>query len=157
MKNKKEPNNVLIFAIILIVFTIGYIVIDKILDKEKNEYNDFLKDYKVNEYIPVYISDEDMARIYLNDYAFIMKSDPERAYELLDEEYKTNKFSNYEEFRTHIRTLSYTSYSLDKYYVKGSGVEKIYGVYDKHGNLFVFKTNGVMQYTVYLDDYTVEI
>ena len=26
-----------------------------------------------------------------------------------------------------------------------------------NGNIYIFKTKGVMQYTVYLDDYTVEI
>ena len=30
-------------------------------------------------------------------------------------------------------------------------------VYDNNGNFFAFKTKGVMQYSVYLDDYTVEI
>ena len=63
MKDKKELNNVIIFAAILLLFTIGYIVIDKIINKEKDENVEFLKDYKVNEYIPVYISEEDMAKI----------------------------------------------------------------------------------------------
>mgnify|MGYP003293480765 CR=1 FL=1 len=31
-----------------------------------------LKNYKVNEYIPTYVSDEAMARIYLNEYIYNM-------------------------------------------------------------------------------------
>ena len=86
-----------------------------------------------------------------------MYSDPERAYELLDEKYRMKKFGNIENFKEYINNLNYTTYKVDKYYVDDKVNYTIYGVYDKNGNLFIFKTEGVMKYTVYLDDYTVEI
>ena len=46
---------------------------------------------------------------------------------------------------------------MDSFYIDDRSKNKVYGVYDTNGNMFVFKTNGVMQYSVYLDDYTVEI
>ena len=57
---------------------------------------------------------------------------------------------------TALKTLD-LSYNVDSFYIDNSRRNKIYGVYDTNGNIFIFETNGVMQYAVYLDDYTVEI
>lgn len=156
MKNNKETRNIIIFIAIILVFTGAYIIIDKYLNNDV-EQKEFLKNYEVNEYIPTYVSDEEMARIYLNEYIYIMYSDTERAYQLLDEKYRKEKFGDIENFKNYIKTLNYSTYKVNKFYVDEKGGYKIYGVYDTNGNLFIFKTNGVMQYTVYLDDYTVEI
>ena len=156
MKNNKEFKNIAIFAIIVVVFVCIYIVLDKYLNKEEVD-SEFLKNYEVNEYIPTYVSDEDLIKIYLNEYIHIMYSDIERAYELLDIEYKEKKFNNIENFREYVNNLTYYSYKLDRFYVDNDGEYTIYGAYDTNGNIFIFKSNGVMQYTVYLDDYTVEI
>ena len=85
MKSKSELKNVIIFAVVLLLFTGIYLIIDVIFNKENNE-DVFLKNYKVNEYIPVYVSDEDMAKIYFNDYIHIMYSNIDTAYNLLDED-----------------------------------------------------------------------
>lgn len=157
MKNNKEMKNIIIFVIILFVFSGVYLLLDYIFNNENAEAGEILKNYKVNEYIPTYVSDEDMAKIYLNDYIFKMFSNPAEAYELLDKEYKDKKFGNYDNFKKHIYSLNYTSFTMDRYFVKTKKGYNIYGVYDTNGNLFIFRTNGVMQYKVYLDDYTVEI
>lgn len=156
MKNNKEMKNVIIFAIILLGFVGVYILLDKYLNKEEVE-QEFLKNYAVNEYIPTYISDEDLTKIYLNEYVHIMYSDQERAYELLDKEYREKRFGNLEVFKEYVNSLTYSNYKLDRFYVDTKGKYIIYGAIDTNGNIFIFKTNGVMQYTVYLDDYTVEI
>ena len=156
MKNNKEFKNVVIFAIILLGFVGAYIILDKYFNKEEVD-KEFLKNYEVNEYIPTYISDEDLTKIYLNEYVHIMYSDVERAYELLDTEYKEKKFGSFDAFQIYVNSLTYTSYKLDRFYVDNKGKYIIYGAFDTNGNIFIFKTNGVMQYTVYLDDYTVEI
>ena len=157
MKNNKETKNIIIFVIVLFVFSIAYILLDKIFNKEEDEYGQFLKNYQVNEYIPTYVSEEDMAKIYLNDYIFKMFSNPEEAYKLLDEEYREKKFGSYDNFKKHIYSLNYSSFNMDRYFIKTKRSYNIYGVYDTNDNLFIFKTKGVMQYKVYLDDYTVEI
>lgn len=155
MKDKTELRNIIIFAGIVLVFTIIYFVINKLVNND-NDNQVFLKNYQVNEYIPVYVSDEDMAKIYFNDYIYIMYSDVEKAYNLLDESYRNKKFGSLDNYKIYIKNLS-SSHKVDSFYIDDIHKNKIYGVYDTSGNIFIFKTNGVMQYTVYLDDYTVEI
>lgn len=153
---KNNPiKNLIIFVSILIIFTVGYIVIDKLTETEEEII--YLKDYDVNEYIPTYISDEDMAKIYLNDYIYKMYSNPEEGYNLLDEEYRNKKFGSLENYTNYVYSLQYSSYTLSKYYKQEKDGYIIFGVYDTNNNLFIFKTKGVLQYKVYLDDYTVEI
>lgn len=157
MKNNSTLRNMVILFIVLALFIILYIVLDKVTNKNSEEYTEYLKNYNVNEYIPTYISDEDMARIYLNEFVHIMHYDVEESYNLLDEEYRLKKFSNIELYKTYINSIKYSTYKLDSYYVRNKDGYKIFGVYDTNGNLFIFKTKGVMQYTVYFDDDTVEI
>lgn len=147
---------VIIFTIIL-VFIGTYFIISKLTEDNSLEYEDFLKNYEVNEYITSYVSDEDMARIYLNDYIHIMFSDVEKAYDLLDKKYRENKFGNLDSFKRYVDNLDYSTYVLSRYYKKDIDGYIIFGVYDRNGNFFAFKTKGVLQYTVYLDDSTVEI
>ena len=98
-----------------------------------------------------------MAKIYLNDYIHNMFYDVEKAYNLLDEEYRLEKFGSLDNFKIYVNNLEYSTYVLSRYYKKDTNGYIIFGVYDKNGNFFAFKTKGVLQYTVYLDDYTVEI
>ena len=156
MKDNKEIRNVIIFGVIILGFVGIYLLLDKYLTKEEAD-QEFLKNYEVNEYIAAYISDEDLTKIYLNEYVHIMYSDVERAYELLDTEYKEKKFGSLETFKEYVNGLTYSNYKLERFYVDTDGNYTIYGAFDTNGNIFIFKTNGVMQYTVYLDDYTVEI
>ena len=157
MKDNKALKNVLIFVVILLIFTAIYIVINKLTNKDNIDYEDFLKNYEVNEYITTYVSDEDMARIYLNTYIHEMYTNPKKGYELLDIEYREKKFKNITEYENYVNSLPYITHKMEKFYVDSKDGFKIYGVYDTNGNIYIFKTKGVMQYTVYLDDYTVEI
>ena len=154
---KNNPiKNLIIFVAILVVFSVSYILIDKLTEKEIEE-EVYLKNYEVNEYIPTYVSDEDMAKIYLNDYIYKMYSNQEEAYNLLDEEYRNKKFGSLENYTNYVYSLQYSSYTLSKYYKQEKDGYIIFGVYDTNNNLFIFKTKGVLQYKVYLDNYTVEI
>ena len=148
-----------IFAIIIVVISlIGlYFLLNNVFNKKNTENIDYLKNYEVNEYIPTYISDEDMARIYLNDYIHTMYYDVESAYNLLDREYREKRFNSLDNYKNYVDSLNYSTYSLKEYYKLGSDTNTIFGVYDEHDNLYIFKTQGVMQYSVYLDDETVEI
>ncbi len=155
--NKNPIKYGIIIAIIILVFVGAYFIISKLTEDNSLGYEEFLKDYEVNEYIASYVSDEDMAKIYLNDYIHNMFYDVEKAYNLLDEEYKTKKFGSLDNFKSYVDGLEYSTYVLSRYYKKDTDGYIIFGVYDKNGNFFAFKTKGVLQYTVFLDDYTVEI
>lgn len=147
---------IIVVVIILLVFAGLYILLSYITEKSSTT-DIYLKNYKVNEYIATYISDEDMAKIYLNDYIKNMYSDIEKAYNSLDEEYRNKKFGSLDNYKQYVNSLTYPTYTLSRYYKKDTSNSIIFGVYDKNENFFAFKTKGVMQYTVYLDDYTVEI
>ena len=155
--NKNPIKYGIIIAIIILVFVGAYFIISKLTEDNSLGYEEFLKNYEVNEYIASYVSDEDMAKIYLNDYIHNMFYDVEKAYNLLDEEYKTKKFGSLDNFKSYVDGLEYSTYVLSRYYKKDTDGYIIFGVYDKNGNFFAFKTKGVLQYTVFLDDYTVEI
>lgn len=158
-----------ILLIILVMFLISLIIF--ILAREyiasKTKYTDSTlsnelyemipKTYDVNEYSNVIISDEDMARIYLNDFINNIAYNIESSYYLLDEEYRNAKFGSIDNYINYMRNLNYSSYSVSRYYKKEVSGYVIYGVYDQNGNFFAFKTNGVMQYSVFLDEDTVEI
>lgn len=156
MKNK-NPIKIVIIAIVAIILFVSIYFIINHFNKNNENRIDYIENYEINEFIPTYISDEDMARIYLNDYVHTLFTDTEFAYNLLDEEYKNKKFGSYESFQNYVNSLPESGYNLLKYYKKDKKGYTIFGVYDKNDNLFIFKTKGVMQYSVYLDDYTVEI
>lgn len=156
MKDNRLKSIILIVVIVLLF--IGAYLLLKYLNKDDSlEYEEYLKDYKVNEYIATYVSDEDMAKIYLNDYVHNMYYDVEKAYNLLDEEYRTKRFGSLDSYKNYVNSLNFSTYILDRYYKKEANTYIIFGVYDQNGNFFGFKTEGVMQYKVYLDEDTVEI
>lgn len=156
--NNNTKKTLIIVIVILLVFTFLYILFDKLTNKEiSDDKNYILKNYEINEYIPTYISDEDMAKIYLNDYIHTMYLNVEDAYNLLDEDYRNKKFGNLNNYKNYVKSLNYNTYELARYYKVSKKGYLIFGVYDTNGNFFGFKTQGVMQYTVYLDEDTVEI
>ena len=113
------------------------------------------KTYGVNEYNLVNITDRQLAAIYLNDYRNYLKNNIEQAYELLNEEYRSKKFSNIEEFKTYINTININNMSVEKYNI--SDDKKIIDVYISNNDRFIFKIKNILEYEVYLDDTTVEI
>lgn len=112
------------------------------------------KTYGVNEYSPVNIDDEQMANIYLNDFKYNMFNEVNNAYNMLNIEYRNLKFGSVNNFVSYVNGLNYSDMILDKYSI--SGDKQFITVYLSNGNKYIFKVNSVMEYEVYLDDYTVE-
>lgn len=136
---------------IIVVACVVILVIYYILsyDPNRGEYNNYLKNYKVNEYIPVYVNDEEMAKKYFSKYRNIINSDASEAFNLVDEEYRKNKFNNnIENFKSYIRSLNINNVNVDRYYKTTESEYEVFGVYDTNGNLYKFKTKGVMQFIV---------
>lgn len=123
----------------------------------KNEEIVYIKNYKVNEYIPVYISDEDMASIYLNDYINNITYNVKGAYDSLNGEYKKKRFPSINDFKIYLSNLNYSKISAKKYAVNKKNGFDYYFVYDEDNNVYIFKTDGVLQYELYLDQDTVDI
>lgn len=164
MKNNSTLKTIItIIVIIVIILAVIYLpgIIknqnsnNSINDKQSVEYT---KNYEVNEYIPIMINDEQMSRIYLSDYMNNVLYNPDKAYDSLNKEYREKKFGSLDAYKNYINSLNLSKSSeLDKYATYDKYDYKYYDLYDKDGNRYIFKTNGVMQYEIYLDDYTVDI
>ena len=113
------------------------------------------KTYDVNENNLVNINDRQLAAIYLNDYRNYLKNNIDQAYELLNEEYRSKKFNNIQEFKDYINSININTMSVEKYNI--SDDKKIIDVYISDNDRFIFKIKSILEYEVYLDDTTVEI
>ena len=160
MKNDNKYKKVLPF---IIIFALGLIVvyIPKLINNDKEKLNikydkNLIKDkYNVNEYIPVYVDDKQMSRKYLQDYIRNVLNDLDSSYSLLNEKYRADVFGDINLYRNYIESLNLAmSDDISKYSTYDRNGYKYYDMYDINGNRFIFRTNGVMQYEVLFDDYS---
>lgn len=110
-----------------------------------------------NEYTIIDYSNQDMAQKYLSNYKEILLDDLEKAYNLLDSEYRELKFENYEEFEEYYedRKNNIFSCSLASYNVTSYDSYMEYVCLDTSGNCYTFYAIATMNYTIRLDDYTI--
>ena len=155
IKMNKKTLKIIFISVIILASVLILCLLFSYFNRDK-EYN-HLRKYEANEYIPTHVSYEDLAKIYLNDYAYNMSFDIQKAYDLLDTKYREKKFNSITDFSNYIRDLKNQKIKMKKFIKYSIGKYTIFKVYDENNNLFVFKTNGVMQYRVYLDDSTVEV
>ena len=162
MESLKENKNVIIVCLILIIsISILYFIRTNDINKEtiNNEYN-YIKKYKSNEFIPVYITEEDMAKVYLNEYKNYMIFNREDAYNVLNKEYREKKFGSYDKYVEYLNEIvSLKTYELevDKYSVSIINGNKIFDIYDTYGNEYIIKEKSIMNFEVYLDKETINI
>ena len=155
MDKIKKYKSTIIFLLVLFTFVIGIIIIDKLTNKKQiGKYG--IKDikYAANSIIPMYVSEEEIARKYLADYTHLAFTDTKLAYELLDDDYRNNNFSTYKEYSNYIEELINTNkynISLISYRVMVEDNNKVFYINDNYGNTYIFKEKGVMNYKVSLD------
>lgn len=111
-----------------------------------------------NEYLDIQIDDKIMANLYFMDYKDKALYDADKAYEQLEETYRTKRFGTLENYKNYIKetvneleTLTVSQYIFNEYDNYNEYVCK-----DKYGNLYIFKENAIMDYTLMLDTYTIE-
>lgn len=95
---------------------------------------------------------------YFNQYIKSMVYDTEYAYTHLDEKYRDKRFGNYDNFKTYIQ---HNSELLDesilvKYQIARFNDYTEYVCRDCFNNYYIFKETDPMNYTVLLDQYSVE-
>ena len=156
-KNKMLTLLIVTFVTLISIYVVREIRASRDIYNESyldgKDYDMIQKTYGVNEYSPVNISDERMAEIYLNDFKQYLYNDISSAYYLLNEEYRNARFGSIDEFINYFNTFNYSNMSMEQYSIE----DKSMTVYTKDGNKYIFKIKSVMEYEVYLDDYTVEI
>ena len=152
MEYIKKNKNGLLFALLAIVLCI--VLLNVFKKKDSFEYeldNDYLRDYEINEIVPVYVTDEEMAKKYLSEYVNLMLNRPDKAYELLSDNYKENKYTSLNEFKQYINNIFTTEFSnaiVVQYgynYIDGNNCLV---VEDKDGNRFKFIESSIMNYKV---------
>ena len=153
--SKKDLKSLIISVIIIFIVSVFCVVFWNITTKQtKYEH---LKNYKVNEYIPTHVSTEDLLKIYLNDYLYNMRYNEEIAYKSLDKKYRDKKFGSLENYHNYVIQFLTKEISAKKYMREYKDGKTIYKVYDQDDNVYIFKTTGIMQYSLFLDEDTVEI
>ena len=108
-----------------------------------------IKDNQVNRYESVYITNDKQASIYLNQYYYLLNNDIEKAYELLND---NNTFTNINDFKTYIQSLDLTNTHINRFRFYSQGGNDYYDIYDGNNNNIIFKTAGVMQYSVIINE-----
>lgn len=117
---------------------------------EKNDYNGI---------IVANIEQETIAKNILNNYKNKLLNNPEEAYQNLDEDYKKARFDGYNDFikyiTNNIKTIN--QMSAVAYQTKQQDGYTQYVIMDKEGNYYIFRETAVMNYTVILDQYTIDL
>lgn len=150
--------------IICVLAVIGAIIFSIFMNQKEQEENnketyEYLHNYEVNEVTYTYVTEEDMARKYLADFVNLTINDKEAAYERVDNYYKAQKLKTYEDFDKALKSLYSTKFLNAKvvsYTVVDKTKYKLYYIIDNADNTFIFKEKSIMDYTVYLDSYTIE-
>ena len=143
----------------------SYIIYDNFLKSEK-EYSEeprgheeieyITRNYAINDYAKLSIDDNQMSIIYFTDYKQYLTHNIEKAYELVDPEYATKKFRDISDFKNYVSNR-YNNSKVKKYKVNNKEDYTYDIIGDTDNNYIVFKVDGVMNYTVYLDNETVVI
>lgn len=106
---------------------------------------------------------ETLINRYIANYKKMAMSYQDRAYEYLDKTYRDKRFGSLEEYKKYVQENreKIANIKIDKYQITSenseSNANKQYVCIDTEGNYYIFKETAVMQYTLMLDTYTVDI
>ena len=131
--------------------TIG-IVPSITMEDEIENNGDNIFEYKI-------ISDEMYAIDLFNYYQKNVLYNKPRAYDLLNDDYKTKKFASEDEFETYIEKnlTKFATSKIEKYQRTTNEDYTQYVCIDQNGRYYIFRENNVMDYTVILDTYTIDL
>ena len=117
---------------------------------EKNEDNTY--DYNS-------ITDETYVSDLFNKYKEEVLYNTELAYEHLDEEYKKCRFETLENFKEYAKNniRKNVIMQLDKYQITKYDDYTQYVCVDQNGNYYIFRETSVMNYSLILDTYTIDL
>lgn len=118
---------------------------EEIAKNENNKYNSMI------------VNDETITTQLLYDYKSKAMDNIEEAYAKLEEAYREKRFGDINRYKEYIDN-SNTKYAVLSQYQKTDKGDYIqYVCIDQNGNYYIFKETAVMNYTVILDTYTLEL
>ncbi len=114
--------------------------------------------YECNEFEYVMMSVDNLILLYFNDYKSIALKDPEQGYNLLDKEYREKRFGSIDKYKEYLEKNKEQIQisTLENYLTENEGNTTKYICTDENNNHYIFKENSIMDYTVMLDDYTID-
>lgn len=119
-----------------------------------------IENRKYNKYEYQIVNDETYMQELLKSFTQSIKyNNIEYSYNKLDEEYKTTKFKDFADYEKYIQENknNITSATL-KYYKSNIYEEYIqYVLMDQKGRYYIFNQNGIMDYNLILDTYTIDL
>lgn len=101
--------------------------------------------------------EEQMCQKYFVNYKLNIMYDMEFAFNCLDKEYRTKRFYNLDNFKSYVQQNreEINQSELRKYQVNNYGDYTEYVCADQYGNLYIFKEESIMDFTLKLDTYTI--
>lgn len=160
IKNNKKT--IIICIILIIIIPIIYLLLN-LFNKSKDNNTYYARDiskYDSNQYMYIIVDEDDVVKIYLNEFINQILYSKENAYNSLNHEYRDKRFGSYENFVKYLDGyIANSTYStvIDRYSKTQINGKKVFNIYDKTGNQYIIKENSIMNYEVYLDEYTVII
>ncbi len=129
-------------------------ILQNTIEVSNNEINKNL----YNQYNYKYIDDIQMVDDLLKKYKNAILYNRQEAYNLLDEEYRKNRFGNYDTFNTFVNNnlKEISALTFEKYLVNKVDGYKEYVCKDQYENLYIFHEKAVMDVTLMLDTYTLD-
>lgn len=121
------------------------------LTREEIEKNDY------NTYVSYNETEQDKVYRYFQDYMNNFLYNVELAYQTLNISYKNTRFSDIEQYKKYRDNDKYIETRAIQNYTINTDEDNVrYICEDQYGNRYIFEETAIMQYTVQLDDYTLE-
>ena len=113
----------------------------------------------INEYADIAITNQEIINIYFDEYKKRALFKPEEAYNLLDEEYKKEKYDTFAKYKEYLdkNKEKIENSLIEKYSVENHDDYTQYTLVDNYDNTYIIKEKSVMNFTIELDDYTTNL
>lgn len=114
---------------------------------------------EANQFEYANISDDSMSIYYFNMCIEDLLYNKERGYKTLDEEYREKRFGNIDAFTNYVQQnkTELENAILQKYQKKSYDNYTQYVLVDQYDNYYIIRETAVMQYSVVLDTYTIDL
>ena len=128
------------------------------LKSEPNNENDQIEYDETNIFEYKNVTNEDIVQRYVEYFITLELYSPEDAYELIEENYKTKRFENIDNFKKYISDNKnfLELYTIEKYAVNYKDNYTEYIAIDIYDNYYIIQEKELLDFSIQLDNYTIE-
>lgn len=159
-KNITESKMILNLDITNNTFSVEILNNQQDINKIKPDKINSIEKRDINTYDNAKNTEQEIIKEILKQYKRTILGYPEIFYNnYLNKEYSNKKFANLNEFKSYIeknRSLI-QQINVEKYKLISNNKNKAYSLIDQYGNIFIIEYNSIIDYKIYLDNYTVEL